>query len=54
MIAKKYEGEVKTMEPDEIVKWQWFDLDHLPSNLYFPSEKILKNYFAKKFYDKNL
>ena len=54
MIAKKYSGEVKTMEPDEIVDWKWFDVDNLPKNLYFPSEKVWKNYLANKFYDKNL
>ena len=32
MIAKKYSGEVKTMEPDEIVDWKWFDVDNLPKN----------------------
>ena len=42
------------MEPDEIVDWKWFNVDNLPKNLYFPSEKVWKNYLANKFYDKNL
>lgn len=42
--AEEWEGEVKTMEPDEIVKWEWFDLDSLPSKLYKPTEKFIKNY----------
>lgn len=49
-ICKDFQGEPKVMEPDEIVEWEWFDLDNLPSPLYFPSAKILKNYDQKKFY----
>lgn len=54
MIAKKYSGDVKIMEPDEITDWKWFDIDKLPKKMYFTSEKIWKNYLANKFYDKNL
>ena len=46
------EGEPKVMEPDEIVEWGWFDLDNLPEPMYFPSQKVLNNYFEKKFYIK--
>lgn len=49
-LSTEFEGEPKVMEPDEIIKWEWFDLNHLPSPLYFPSEKIIKNYLAKKIY----
>jgi hypothetical protein len=38
------------MEPDEITEWQWFDLNNLPSPLYFPSAKVLENYKTQKFY----
>ncbi len=54
MIAKKYTGNVKAMEPDEIIDWKWFDLNNLPQNIYFPSEKLLKNFLTGKMYDKNL
>jgi 8-oxo-dGTP diphosphatase len=43
-------GEAKVMEPDEITQWKWFDLDNLPSPLFFPSKKILDNYEAGEFY----
>jgi len=49
-LCKDFEGEAKAMEPEEITEWKWFDLDNLPSPLYFPSEKIIKNYLAKKIY----
>lgn len=49
-LCTKFEGEPKVMEPDEITKWEWFGLNNLPSPLYFPSEKIIKNYLAKTIY----
>jgi 8-oxo-dGTP diphosphatase len=48
-----YEGlveEPKVMEPDEITEWRWFELNNLPSPIFFPSKKILENYIAKKIY----
>jgi 8-oxo-dGTP diphosphatase len=50
LFADEFEGDAKVMEPDEITEWRWFPLDKLPSPLYFPSGKILKNYAQKKFY----
>ena len=52
LFCDDFDGEPKVMEPDEITEWQWFDLDNLPSPLYFPSKKILQNYKEKKFYIK--
>ena len=49
-LAKSFEGEPKIMEPDEITEWQWFDLDNLPSPIFLPSKKTLKNYLAGKIY----
>ena len=49
-LCTNFEGEPKIMEPDEITEWRWFDLNDLPSPLYFPSEKILKNYSDKELY----
>ena len=50
MIAKKYDGIVKTMEPDEITEWKWFSLDDLPSKIYFPSAKCIEKYKEGLFY----
>jgi len=49
-LCQDFFGEPKVMEPDEITKWQWFELDRLPKPIYFPSEKIVKNYLAKRIY----
>ncbi len=40
------------MEPDEMIKWDWFDLKNLPSPRYFPSFECIENYVQKKFYIK--
>jgi ADP-ribose pyrophosphatase YjhB (NUDIX family) len=49
MLATKFEGEAKVMEPDEITEWSWFSFDSLPKNIYFPSIKVLECYREKKF-----
>ncbi|MFA4999117.1 MAG: NUDIX domain-containing protein [Candidatus Paceibacterota bacterium] len=48
-----FEGEAKVIEPDEIIKWEWFDLNNLPSPLFPPSAKIIRNYLDKKVYRDN-
>ncbi|MFA5070101.1 MAG: NUDIX domain-containing protein [Patescibacteria group bacterium] len=50
LFSDKFSGKPKVKEPDEIVEWQWFDLDNLPSPLYFPSAKVLENYKRGLFY----
>lgn len=49
-VCEEFKGEVKVMEPDEITEWKWFDLNTLPSPMFFPSDKIMKNYLARKIY----
>jgi ADP-ribose pyrophosphatase/8-oxo-dGTP diphosphatase len=53
LLAKKFSGKAKVMEPEEITEWHWFDLKKLPKPLFFPSARILKNYKNKKFYSKS-
>lgn len=50
LFSDDFEGEPKTMEPETITKWEWFELDKLPSPMYFPSEKVIQNYLKKTFY----
>ena len=54
LVAHEWEGDAKVMEPDEIIKWEWFDLKDLPHPRYFPSFGVIDNYLAKKFYIKDL
>ena len=46
-LCKSFEGEPEIMEPDEITEWRWFELDNLPKPIFFPSERIIKNFFNK-------
>lgn len=45
----KWSGEIEVMEPDEIVKWEWFDLGNLPKNLYAPTAKFIENVKQNRF-----
>ena len=49
-LCRKWKGEVKVMEPDEITKWDWFPISKLPKPLFPPCAKMLKNYKAGKVY----
>ena len=53
LLCRGFEGEPRVMEPEEITEWRWFDFDELPKPIFFPSEKLIKNYLAKKFYGEN-
>lgn len=50
LICKNCTEQPRTMEPDKIIEWDWFDLDNLPSPLYFPSKRSIENYKQQKFY----
>jgi ADP-ribose pyrophosphatase YjhB (NUDIX family) len=50
LFSEDFNGDPKVMEPDEVVEWQWFGLDDLPSPLYFPSAKVIENYKKNIFY----
>jgi len=52
LFSEYFNGEPQVMEPDEITEWQWFDLGDLPSPLFSPTDKILRNYSENKFYVK--
>jgi 8-oxo-dGTP diphosphatase len=43
-------GEPKAMEPDEITEWKWFDLDNLPSPIFFPSQRVIDHFKSQKIY----
>lgn len=49
-LAEDVEWEAQAMEPDEITQWKWFDINSLPTPLFFPSEKVIKNYLAWTIY----
>ncbi len=50
--ATSWQGEASVCEPDEITEWGWFDLDDLPTPLYFPSKLGIENFVKGAFYIK--
>ncbi|HAQ02367.1 hypothetical protein A2467_02320 [Candidatus Nomurabacteria bacterium RIFOXYC2_FULL_36_8] len=52
MLAKKISGDLKIMEPDEIISWDWFELNNIPTNIFPASAKILEKYKKGLFYIK--
>jgi len=55
MVANKYEGEVKLMEPNKYAEWKWFDLDDLPKQLlesnriFFSDKENIKRILNKNY-----
>lgn len=50
LVARRWIGKARVMEPDEITEWQWFSLKELPYPRYFPSFGVINNFLKKKFY----
>ena len=50
VLARNFVGEPRPIEPDKITEWQWFDIDNLPENMYFPSAKSIAKYKSGEFY----
>lgn len=44
VVANKFEGELKNLEPTKHSEWKWFDIDNLPENLYTPCKKFIEEY----------
>jgi len=49
LLLRDYQGTVEIREPDEITKWQWFEADNLPSNLFPASRKVLECFQTNRF-----
>lgn len=52
-LCKDFEGEPKTMEPEEITEWKWYNLNNLPENIFLPSAKMIKAFKSNRIYDFN-
>lgn len=46
-------GEIKVMEPEKQEKWEWFDVNHLPQNMYSPTKKAIELYLNNKVYEED-
>ena len=50
LVAEKFTGEAKVAEWDKFERWDWYDLDNLPSPLFVPSAKFINNFLKNRFY----
>lgn len=48
IVANKFDGELKNLEPTKHSEWKWFDINNLPENLYSPAKKFIKEYMKKE------
>jgi mutator protein MutT len=53
-VCQDWEGELKTMEPEEITEWKWYNLNNLPENIFLPTQKMIKAYLENKIYENNI
>lgn len=51
LLAKKYSGELKIMEPEKCESWQWVNPKELPQPHFDASEQGIKCFLEGKFYD---
>ncbi|HTY39606.1 MAG TPA: NUDIX domain-containing protein [Candidatus Paceibacterota bacterium] len=52
LLADWTSGEPKVMEPDKTESWSWYDLDKLPSPLFYSCEMAIDAYKNKiNYYD---
>ena len=42
-------GKTKLLIPQDWEKWEWFDKDKIPNNLFPTTENLIKCYLEKKF-----
>ena len=47
-ITASYSGELKIIEPEKIDKWEWFDINELPQNIYTPSKNMITEYIKRE------
>lgn len=54
LIADWKSGDIKIMEPEKCSGWNWYNLDNLPSPIFYPSEVLINSYkTGNNYYDKD-
>lgn len=53
-LAKEdFQGEVRVMEPDKFTEWKWFDINHLPEEIFCGHQKFIPTYLKKLIFVDN-
>jgi len=42
MVVRDFEGELKVMEPEKCLQWQWFAFNELPEALFLPLRNLFE------------
>ena len=51
-LLDNFEGEAQLIEPEKCEKWEFFDLNNLPENLFWPHKKLIENIKQQILYSK--
>lgn len=43
-VVAEIDGEPKVLLPDDWKKWEWFDIDNIPQNLFAPAKNLIASY----------
>ena len=46
-LAKKWQGEPVVKEPSKCERWEWFDLNNLPKDIFFGHQAFIPAYIRK-------
>jgi len=47
--VRRFEGEVRLLEPEKCEGWHWFDVKSLPSPLFGPLQTLLRSHYLIDF-----
>lgn len=47
-VVVEIDGEPNVLLPDDWEKWEWFDIDNIPKNLFAPAKNLIESYHAHK------
>jgi len=48
-VLAEIKGEVKLSKPDDWEKWEWFEINKIPNNLFPAAKNIIQSYKENKF-----
>jgi 8-oxo-dGTP diphosphatase len=51
-LLDNFAGEATLVEPDKCEKWEFFDLENLPENLFWPHKKLIENLKNQTLYSR--
>jgi len=47
-VLTKIKGEINLLKPEDWEKWEWFEINKLPKNLFAAAKQTIESYISKK------